>query len=292
MRRLLPLVTERVVRMRKPSFQGALRQDFLEVMLSKLESGQRMDGRNLEAYRELKVELGVVPKAEGSAEVWLGQTNVMAGVKVGTGTPFPDTPDEGVLTVSLDLAPFAHPDYQPGPPDEKAIGWGRVVDRGIREGKALDLSSLVIDPGKKVVTLWLDLTLLNQDGNAQDAAALAALGALLTTRFPDEVSTVLGKSWLELSHYPLSVTLAKLNDYLMVDPTLDEEEFAQTELTISAIEDGRISSMQKVLSGPLTQEDVVRAVSIARHKTEELRNLIFEAVKRHKSRDSDPLGQA
>jgi len=254
--------------------------------MAKLKSNERVDGRALDAYREISVEVGIIPKADGSARVTIGKTQAVAGVKVTTGTPYADTPDEGVLTVGLDLAPFAHPDFQPGPPDERAIGWGRVVDRGIREGKAIDLGSLVIEEGKKVAMIWLDLTLINHEGNAQDAASLAALAALASTRFPQEVAEATGKQSLELTHYPVSVTLGKIGDFIIVDPSLEEEDYVDCELSITSLEDGRISSMQKVLPGPLTEEEILKSVSLSKAKGDELRDFVLGAVKRHKSEES------
>ena len=66
-----------------------------------IEKGKRLDVRGLLDYRDIKVEQGVIEKAEGSAKVFLGKTEILVGVKVETGEPFPDTPNEGVQTLSL-----------------------------------------------------------------------------------------------------------------------------------------------------------------------------------------------
>ncbi|MGC8600917.1 MAG: exosome complex protein Rrp42 [Thermoprotei archaeon] len=258
-------------------------QDYLEFLLAKLKSNERVDGRALDQYRKLEILPGVIPKADGSAQVKLGGTQVIAGVKLTLGPPYSDTPDEGVLTVGMDLAPFAHPDFQPGPPDERAIGWGRVVDRGIREGKAIDLGSLVLEEGKKVAVIWLDVTLINHEGNAQDASSIAALAALMTAKFPPEIAEALGKESLELVHYPISVTIGKIGDYLILDPNLDEESYLESELTITTLEDGNVSSMQKILSGGLTEEEVLSSVALAKKKGEELRAMVMDVVKKYKS---------
>lgn len=46
-------------------------------------SGERIDGRKLDEYRNIEIETGYVKKAEGSAYVRLGDTKVIAGIKVG-----------------------------------------------------------------------------------------------------------------------------------------------------------------------------------------------------------------
>jgi exosome complex component RRP42 len=72
-----------------------------------IEKGSRLDGRGPLEYRELKIEQGLIERAEGSARVLLGKTEVVVGVKVEMGEPFPDTPNEGVMTVNAELVPFA-----------------------------------------------------------------------------------------------------------------------------------------------------------------------------------------
>jgi exosome complex component RRP42 len=86
-----------------------------------IEKGKRLDGRGLGDYRGIKVEQGIIEKAEGSARVLLGKTEVLVGVKIETGEPFPDTPNEGVLTVNAELVPLASPSFEAGPPDENSI---------------------------------------------------------------------------------------------------------------------------------------------------------------------------
>ncbi|MBO3808371.1 MAG: hypothetical protein FGF50_02105, partial [Candidatus Brockarchaeota archaeon] len=63
-----------------------------------LAENKRIDGRNPLQYRNVSVQLGYVEKAEGSALVELGNTKVLAAVKVGIAVPFADTPNEGIPT--------------------------------------------------------------------------------------------------------------------------------------------------------------------------------------------------
>src|SRR5512147_184268 len=150
-----------------------------------LEKGKRLDGRTLTDYREIKIEQGLIEKAEGSAQVFLGKTQVLVGIKVETGEPFPDTPNEGVMTVNAEFVPLASPNYEPGPPDENSIELARIVDRGIRESKAIDNEKLCIEPGKKVFVVFVDVYVLNHDGNLIDASAMAAMSALMNTKIPN-----------------------------------------------------------------------------------------------------------
>src|SRR4030067_1125763 len=97
----------------------------------------RIDKRGQDEFRPITIETGVIFKAEGSARVKIGKTEVLAGVKLAVGTPYADSQDEGVLMVGAEFSPIASPDFEKGPPAEDAVELARVVDRGIRESGAM-----------------------------------------------------------------------------------------------------------------------------------------------------------
>src|SRR3990172_8380842 len=113
-----------------------VKKDFIA---SLLDAGKRADGRALDEYRPISVEMRAVAKAEGSALVKGGKNQVGVGVKMALGEPFPDMPNSGVLTTNAELIPLASPTFEKGPPDEDTVELARVVDRGIRESHAIDL---------------------------------------------------------------------------------------------------------------------------------------------------------
>src|SRR5512137_1506082 len=189
-----------------------------------IDTGKRLDGRNLTDYREFTIEEGLIERAEGSARIRLGKTEVLVGIKIATGEPFPDTPNDGVLTVNAELVPLASASFEPGPPDENSIELARIVDRGIRESKAVSSEKLVIESGKKVFVVFVDVYVLNHDGNLIDASALAAVSALVNTKMPNyeieegEVKFKTGYTQLPLKSHPITVTIGKINNHLIIDP--------------------------------------------------------------------------
>ncbi len=155
-----------------------------DYVLKLAEQGKRLDGRSFDEFRKIEIETGVVNKAEGSARVKIGNTQVLVGIKMGIGEPFPDTPDTGVLSTAAEFIPLASPDFESGPPRENAIELARVVDRGVRESQVVEMEKLCITPGEKVWLVFIDIHILDYDGNLFDAASLAALAALSTTKVP------------------------------------------------------------------------------------------------------------
>jgi exosome complex component RRP42 len=242
-----------------------------------IEKGKRLDERGLLDTREIKIEQGFIEKAEGSARVFLGKTEVLVGVKVETGEPFPDTPNEGVLTVNAELVPLASPNFEPGPPDENSIELARVVDRGIRESKCIDNEKLVIEAGKKVFVVFVDIYVLNHDGNLIDASALAAMAALINTKMPNyeikegELKIKQGYTPLPVKSHPVTVTIGKINNALIVDPQLEEEQVMDSRISMAFNDEGNICAVQKGGSGYFTPQQILEASKIAQEKAAEIR---------------------
>jgi len=212
----------------------------------------------------------------------LGKTEILVGVKIEVGEPFPDTPNEGVLTVNAELVPLASPTFEAGPPDENSIELARVVDRGIRESKAIATDDLVIKAGEKVFVVFIDVWVLNYDGNLIDASALGALAALLNTKMfnyelkEGEVKIKPGYKPLPMRNYPIAVSFAKINDKIIVDPWLEEEQVMDARLTMAVEKDGKICAIQKGGSGTFTTQQILEISKIAQEKSAELRKLVVK----------------
>lgn len=245
-----------------------LKRDHIAKLLTK---GARMDGRGFEDRRELRIETGYAKSAEGSARVQLGNTDVVVGVKLMVGEPFSDTPDKGVLTTNAELIPMASETFESGPPDQESIEVSRVVDRGIREGHAVDLTKLCIEPGKEVWIMFLDVHVVDYDGNLFDAANIAANAALKTAVVPAKRNGKGEDYPLPLLHSPISVTAVKIDDKILVDPTHDEERVADARLTVTTIENGNLCAMQKGLVGSFSAEEVFKVIDISRRLGAETR---------------------
>ncbi len=254
-------------------------------MVQLLADGKRMDERALDEHRPLKIETGIIPKANGSARVTLGNTQVIAGVKIATGTPFPDTPDKGLLVVNAEILPMSSPYAEPGPPSEEAIELARVVDRGIRESEMVDLTKLCLIPGKSVVTVFVDCNVMNVDGNLFDATSYAVVAALRTSKMKkyvvkdDKVEATDEVVPVKVEKTPVSVTLARIGDRLVVDPNAEEEASMDMRVTITTDDDGNVVASQKGEASTIRPAQVLEAVDTSIKVGNGIRKLILEAVK-------------
>ena len=78
-------------------------------MWDALAKGKRLDGRAFDQQRPLEIEIDVIKKANGSARVKLGDSEVIAGIKVETGEPIEGLENKGALIVTAEVLPIASP---------------------------------------------------------------------------------------------------------------------------------------------------------------------------------------
>jgi len=272
----------------------SIKRDYLYKLA---EQGKRADGRTFNEFRKIAIETGFISKAEGSARVKLGNTQVVAGIKIIIGTPYPDSPASGVMATAAELIPMASPDFEAGPPREKAIELARVVDRGIRESKIIEVDKLCLEPGEAIWMIFIDIHILDFDGNLFDASSLAALAALHNAVIPierlrsdleklqEKFPSV--KKYLEehptdyplpLQEPPISCTSVKYNNVIMIDPALDEEEIAEARLTVATDKNGDIRAMQKGLNGSFTVEEIKKVIKDSIDNGIKIREELYKSV--------------
>jgi len=249
-----------------------------EYMIKLLDKGNRIDGRKFDELRKIEISYDVSKHAEGAARVRLGDTEVLVGVKLEVGTPFPDKPDEGTIIVNAEMLPLSSSEFESGPPNVNSIELARVVDRAIRESKAIDFKKLCIEKGEKVWMVLIDIYTINNDGNLQDASALAALAALKQAKIPEydgkkvDYSKRNGK--IPIVSSPIECSVIKVKDKLLSDPCFDEENMMDARLTVGIIENNEICAMQKGGKGVLNAEEINKIIETSLKNSEKLRKLL------------------
>ncbi len=254
-------------------------------ILDLLTTGKRIDGRSLDEQRPLIIETGVIPKANGSARVRLGNTEIIAGVKIQPDKPFPDLGDKGILICTAEILPLADPNAEPGPPNEEVIELARVVDRGIRETEMIDLHQLVLIEDKSVIGIFIDSSVIDSGGNLFDACSYASVAGILSCTVPkyeikDDAPVLVDgvTSKPPIKTLPVSVTMARIGDYIVVDPTKDEESCMDARITITTNSDGNICAVQKGGSDGFTAEQLLQcsemALSVGRKIRKQLEQLM------------------
>lgn len=254
---------------------------------------QRIDGRRPFDSRRLFIKFA---REDGAAEVQLGQTHVMGIVTAQVTQPYRDRPNEGTLSIFTEFSPMADPKFDSGRPGEFAVELGRIVDRGLRESRAVDTESLCILSGKAVWALRVDLNILDNGGNMVDAANIAALAALMSFRRPE--CSVAGEDGQEITihppeireplpliihHLPIAVTFAFFGegDMVVLDPNYKEEEVMGGRMTISMNTHGDVCAVQKGGGVGVSRSEIMRCFRVAAMKASDITAKLKEVVEAH-----------
>jgi exosome complex component RRP42 len=86
-----------------------------------------------------------------------------------------------------------------------------------------------------------------------------------------EVKIKHGYTPLPIKSKPITVTIAKVNDKLIVDPWLEEEQIMDARISMAINEAGNICAVQKGCAGYFTRQQVIEATKIAQEKAAEIR---------------------
>jgi exosome complex component RRP42 len=250
-----------------------------------LEEGKRFDGRKIDEFREIEVETNISKNAEGSVRIKLGKTEVLVGIKTGIMTPYPDSPTKGSLMVSAELSPLASVNFENGPPEFNSIELGRVLDRALRESGFIDFEKLCIKEGEKAWNIFVDVYAINDDGNLLDAAGIGAIIALKNSKMPkylekeDKIDYTERTEKIPLTDIlPISITVRKIGDNFIVDPTIEEEDSSEARVTVG-ISDGIVSSMQKGDVEIFSIKEMEKALDIVEKVSKDLTKKIKKYIK-------------
>ncbi|KAJ8947198.1 hypothetical protein NQ318_015546 [Aromia moschata] len=211
-------------------------------LLKNLSEWTRLDGRAFDEFRNVEIEFG---KDWGCCYVSLGKTKVLAQVSCEIQQPENRSrPSEGILNINIELNAIAAPHFESGRQSDLQVQLNRLLEKCLKDSRAVDLESLCIKMNEKVWALRLDINVMNHEGNILDCASIAALAALVHFKKPDvtcdgEEFTIHSYQQRDpipmvIHHYPVCITYSVFNggEFILADPTLLEEGVADAFLSV------------------------------------------------------------
>eukprot|EP01147_Barroeca_monosierra_P007002 gene7002-9592_t len=247
----------------------------------------RLDGRGKNDMRKVTVEVG---PQYGQAHVALGHTRVLCCINCRLVRPHEDRPTRGFVRFNVTLSPMASPDYEPSTrQSEASINLTQLLEHVFRDARTIDTDSLCIVTGEKVWNIQVNVTILNDDGNLDDACVLAALAGLLHFRRPyvsisgdnvivhpvDEHEPVS----LSINHRPLNVSTAifEQGSLALVDPTRIEMQVAEGSISVAMNTHHEICSINSSSGCAIDPEMMFSIVSAAKPRVAELFDALNKA---------------
>ncbi|XP_018331169.1 exosome complex component RRP42 [Agrilus planipennis] len=260
-------------------------------ILHGVEENFRIDGREREDYRPMEVEIGIISHAFGSARLRLANTDVLVAVKIEVDTPYPEKPSQGKLDFFVDCSANATPDFEGRGGEDLATGISNSLSDAYRSSKAFDLKKLCIMKGQKCWKLLVDILLLECGGNLYDAVSLAVKAALWNTRVPGVKSVGIdGKNVelnvserlndcvpLDVSGAPVMVTVCKIGEYCVVDPSAAEEKCSSAALVV-AVSQGNITTVLQGSAGSLHPTTLMDSLGLGVEVANQLNIALMETL--------------
>ncbi|CDU22546.1 related to Exosome complex exonuclease RRP43 [Sporisorium scitamineum] len=207
-----------------------------------LDASIREDGRALAAFRDATLTLGSISTADGSSFARIGNTSCIAAVKAEVAAPQLSRSREGYLIPNVELPAVCSSKFKPGAPGEEAQVLTSRLLALLNSSNVLNREQLCIQEAKAVWCLYLDISFICFDGNAMDAAVLAAVAALSGTKLPkasydpdtEQVRCSSSRTALHLEQLPLASSFSIFeNQHLLSDPTAFESALSSSHVTIA-----------------------------------------------------------
>ncbi|KAI9494413.1 ribosomal protein S5 domain 2-type protein [Zychaea mexicana] len=227
----------------------------------------RADGRSRLEYRHLILESGLLSQTSGSARCRLGDSDVLVGVKVEIGEIEQDQPDRGRVVCNVECSPSASQQFEGRGADEINNTLTLSLERFLSGPQSgLDLAKLCIIPGRQCWVIHVDAMVMDCAGNLLDCIIMTTRAALFDTRIPKTEIQDLGEGEYEFEviddvedaepigkwdMLPLAVTLYKVGDRYIIDPTILEELCSEVTLTVGVNKEGAICGVQKGAVGSI-----------------------------------------
>ncbi|KAK2574979.1 hypothetical protein KPH14_008742 [Odynerus spinipes] len=254
----------------------------------------RNDGRKRCEYRSLEIETNLMQQTHGSSRLRIGNTDVLVGVKVEIDTPYVDRPHEGKLEFFVDCSANATPEFEGKGGDDLATEISNILSLAYQSPDAFDLKTLCILPHKKCWKMFVDILILQCGGNLFDAVGTAVKAALYNTEIPRVTAATLdgGEADIQLSddpfdcikldvtNYPIIVTLCKIGENCIVDPTLEEEMCSPASTIISVMPNGNITSIVKTGYGSMQDTTLIKMLEMGKIIALKLNDALMDGLKK------------
>ncbi len=223
---------------------------------------KRLDGRKFDELRPVEAKVGIVENASGSAMFKIGKTIAIAAV-YGPKELYPgflQNPTRGVLRCNYNMMAFSGSGdrVKPGP-SRRSKEISMVTEKALFS--ALDLSQF----SSTVIDVYIEL--IQTDAGTRCAGITAAAMALADAGIP-------------MKGLVSSVAVGRVGGKIVLDLSKEEEDYEghATDIATAMITStGEVTLLQ--MDGPVTKEELKKALELAKKGNEKIREVQIKALK-------------
>jgi exosome complex component RRP41 len=208
-----------------------------------LENGKRLDDRKPDELRPIKIEAGVLHRAEGSCYLEWGGNKVLAAV-YGPREAVPrhtQNPLRAIVNARYNMAAFSVDDRKRPGPDRRS----REISKVISEA----LENVIIVEKYPRASIDVNIEVLDAEAGTRCAGLTAAAVALVDAGIP-------------MKDIPVSCAAGKIDGQVVLDLGKEEDNYGQADLPIAiSPRTGQILLLQ--MDGHLTMDEFNQALDLA-----------------------------
>ncbi len=223
--------------------------------------GKRLDGREAEELRKIRIEAGILSEADGSAFVEWGGNKIICGV-YGPRECIPrhdSSPYHAIVKCRYMMSPFASlEEHSKSGPSRRSTELSKVI-REVFE-------NLVLAERFPNTQIEIYIDVLQAEGGTRTASVTAAAVALANAGIPmkDMVS---------------AVAVGKAGNVLLVDLGKMEDNFGQSDMPLAmSHKDKKLLLVQ--MDGLLTKEEITQMIEMSERSCDKLHETQADALRR------------
>ncbi len=223
------------------------------------ENGKRIDGRSAEELRPVKMKVGVLNRADGSAYIEWGKNKVVAAV-YGPREAQPrhiQNPLKGIVQARYNMVSFSVTDRKRPGPDRRSIEISKIISEA--------LEAAVITESFPRTTIDVSMEVLQADAGTRCAGLTAASLALADAGVP-------------MKDLVVACAAGKVDGQVVLDLLKEEDNYGQADLPVAIMPKSEEVVLLQ-MDGHLTQEEFDRALSMAIEGCKKLYEMQKEALK-------------
>jgi len=222
--------------------------------------GVRADGRKLDQLRPIKLEVGILDKADGSAYIEQGKNKILVAV-YGPREAHPKhiaLPDRAVIRCRYHMAPFSVDERKNPAPSRREHELSKVIRESLEPVVLTDLYP------RTVIDLFVEI--LQSDGGSRCAGITGASLALADAGIP-------------MRELVAACAIGKIEGKLALDLSDSEDKYGEADLPVAYVPNANLVTLLQ-MDGELTIEEFNKGLEMAVEACKTIHTMQREALKK------------
>ncbi len=224
------------------------------------DNGLRIDGRLPNQLRPIKMEVGVLKRADGSAYIEWGGNKIIAAV-YGPREAYPkhiQDPNKAIVRARYNMASFSVDERKKPGPDRRSVELSKVISEA--------LESVIFTERFPRTTIDVFIEVLQADAGTRVAGITVASLALADAGIP-------------MKDLIVGCAAGKIDGVVVLDLNKEEDNYGEADVPMAIIPRTKEIALLQ-MDGDMSYEELITAMDMAMDAAQEIHQMQIEALKR------------